>query len=155
MSFGSQSIRSERMPGASTSPTVPSEQRIGHFLGSAADASSQHSRIGDGLGVSNILAGARPPMSLKCFFDIERGDRNLALSNIIPRICIHSRSHCNIFDSCFARILDLDQGGSERQQPPWISSIQPAPNIAKAQDSSSSQMCSTAVSARGVRNAVE
>jgi hypothetical protein len=48
MSFGNQSIRYEPMPGASTSPTVPSVRPIGPFLGSAGAASSRHSRNGDG-----------------------------------------------------------------------------------------------------------
>src|SRR5215831_640319 len=49
MSFGDQSIRSGRMPGASTSRTVPDALRIGRFLGSAGGASSRHSRNGNGL----------------------------------------------------------------------------------------------------------
>ena len=48
MSFGSQSIRSEPMPGAGTSPTVPSVRPIGPFLGSAGAASNRHSRNGEG-----------------------------------------------------------------------------------------------------------
>jgi hypothetical protein len=48
MSFGSRSIRSGRMPGAGTSPTVPSARPIGRFLGSAGGASNRHSRIGEG-----------------------------------------------------------------------------------------------------------
>ena len=51
MSFGSQSIRSEPMPGANTSPTVPSVPPIGPFLGSAGGALSRHSRNGEGLDV--------------------------------------------------------------------------------------------------------
>src|SRR5262249_49074043 len=37
-----------RMPGAGTSPTVPSARPIGRFLGSAGGASNRHSRIGEG-----------------------------------------------------------------------------------------------------------
>ena len=48
MSFGSRSIRSGRMPGAGTSPTVPSARPTGRFLGSAGGASNRHSRIGEG-----------------------------------------------------------------------------------------------------------
>ena len=48
MSFGSQSIRYEPMPGAGTSQTVPSVRPIGPFLGSAGGVSSRHSRNGDG-----------------------------------------------------------------------------------------------------------
>src|SRR5579864_7324247 len=48
MSFGSRSIRSERMPGAGTSRTAPSVRPIGPFPGSAEGASSRHTRIGKG-----------------------------------------------------------------------------------------------------------
>ena len=58
MSFGSQSIPCAPMPGASTSPTAPGVQPIGPFLGSAGDASSRHSRNGDGLGVFERCRGA-------------------------------------------------------------------------------------------------
>src|SRR5258706_6218653 len=58
MSFGSQSTRPEPMPGASTSPTVPSVRPIGPFLGSAGGASSRHSRNGDGLGDFERCRGA-------------------------------------------------------------------------------------------------
>jgi hypothetical protein len=48
MSFGSQSVRSEGMPGADTSQIVPSARLIGPSLGSAGGASSRHSRNGEG-----------------------------------------------------------------------------------------------------------
>jgi ABC-type branched-subunit amino acid transport system substrate-binding protein len=54
MSFGSRSIRCAPTPGAGTSPTVPSGRRIGPFRGSAAGASSRHSRNGDGLGAPSM-----------------------------------------------------------------------------------------------------
>jgi hypothetical protein len=48
MSSGSRSTRCAPMPGAGTSPTVPSARPIGPFLGFVGAASSQRSRIGEG-----------------------------------------------------------------------------------------------------------